>query len=539
MDGSGLVYEGRGDTGAAAYNRSGLQYGQTPLDNIAQNIERQNLIKQQQEFQLAKQKEKERAAAFKDLGDINLSKWDIANKQELGGDILMAKNAMAELANSGVMPNDYTNPKSQKYNEIQLGIKNKIIEADAQKAKLDEAQKLLQADFDNPNPVFDREASIAAMKAYADAPNISARRAIDPSTLLVRKEVPFDTYAPLKDFSITPFVAEKGYETEEMKSTGNYLDAPKLKEKIKSMVDNPLNEEHYQKGVAKGLWDSKSEYEKVLFDQAKLDYAKKSFYERKAPKQKTLIDISNGNTSDLLASINAGTSPANIPINNSSMMVDELNPDGTKTGNKVKAVTNVNIPNTVNLGNFNATIPMGSAMSTATGKRLKGTGALNITSGVVGTPLVYKSDNRVVPLTSGKIVYKDNEGKYQTIEGDEATLTQALLDAGIAEYKPMVLGIANTPDPNDPTKKISEAVWVDADAIIPSTKESKVLTEAQSAALILKKAAKELNSVGITPPKVNNKQIKKSDIATKAQAAGYTVDEYTKLLKSKNIEIVD
>lgn len=157
QDGLGLVYEKQGNTGAAAYNQPSLQYGQTPLDAVAQNIEQQNLIKQQQEFQLAKQREKEKAAAFKSLGDIELSKWDVANKQEIGNDILMAKNAMAGLAAQGVMPNDYNNPKSQDYNQIQLGLKNKIIEADAQKAKLDEAQKILMADFDNPNPLFDRE----------------------------------------------------------------------------------------------------------------------------------------------------------------------------------------------------------------------------------------------------------------------------------------------------------------------------------------------------------------------------------------------
>ena len=463
MDGLGLVYEGQGNTGSAAYNQPSLQYGQTPLDDVAQNIEKQNLIKQQQEFLLAKQKEKQKAEAFKELGDINLSKWDIANKQELGGDILMAKNAMAELANSGVMPNDYTNPQSQKYNEIQLAIKNKILEADSQKAKLDEAQQLLQTDFDNPNPVFDREASIAAMKAYADAPNISARRAIDPSTLLVRKQKPFDTYEPLKTFDINKFVGSFGNKTPEGGTSGSTLYKGNLKKEMETIANNPLNEEHYNQGVQKGLWNSKDEYAKALYDKAILGYSPKFEKTTNAPKTTTYQEISNGNTTDLLANLQAGTQRANVPINNASMMVDVLDENGNPTGEKKQATAPVSIPNTVNLGNFNQTIPMGSAIDTSTGKRLSGTGALNLTSGVIGTPLVYKVDNRVVPLGLGSVTYKDNQGKYHTIEGDEATISQALVDAGVAEYKPMVLGVATIVDPNDPSKNINQSVWVDAD----------------------------------------------------------------------------
>jgi len=534
MDGLGLVYEKQGNTGAAAYNQPSLQYGQTPLDAVAQNIEQQNLIKQQQEFQLAKQREKEKAAVLGKLGDINLSKFTLGNQQEFMGDILNHKNQIAADMSKGEDVTDPTSPAYARTYERQLALQNKKMELDKQGAIIEDAMKILQTKPDD----FDVEKSAAAIKAYAEAPNATERMKIDPSTLLVRKEVPFDTYTPLKDFDINPFVVEQGYETEEMKRTGNYLDVPKLKAKIKSMVDNPVNEEHYQKGLAKGLWGNKSEYEKALFEQAKLDYTKKSFYERKAPKEKTFIEINNGNTKDMLSSLGAGTQSANVPINNTSMMVDVLDENGKPTGEKKKATTDIDIPNTVNLGNFNQTIPMGSAISTTTGKRLSGTGAMNITSGVIGTPLIYKSDGRPVPLGVGVVKYQ-KDGVWKEAKGTKEEITKQLVADGVAEHKPMVLAIATTTDPNDASKNINQSVWVDADAVIPSTGESKTLTRAQAAGEILKKAAKELNSVGITPPKVTNKQIKKSDIATKAQAAGYTVDEYTKLLKSKNIEIVD
>ena len=41
--------------------------------------------------------------------------------------------------------------------------------------------------------------------------------------------------------------------------------------------------------------------------------------------------------------------------------------------------------------------------------------------------------------------------------------------------------------------------------VIPSTKENKVLSTAQAAAEVLKKASRELNKVGTTEPKVVTK----------------------------------
>lgn len=481
QDGLGLVYEKQGNTGAAAYNQPSLQYGQTPLDAVAQNIEQQNLIKQQQEFQLAKQREKEKAAVLGKLGDINLSKFTLGNQQEFMGDILNHKNQIAADMSKGEDVTDPTSPAYARTYERQLALQNKKMELDKQGAIIEDAMKILQTKPDD----FDVEKSAAAIEAYAEAPNATERMKIDPSTLLVRKEVPFDTYTPLKDFDINPFVVEQGYETEEMKRTGNYLDVPKLKAKIKSMVDNPVNEEHYQKGLAKGLWGNKSEYEKALFEQAKLDYKKKSFYEKKAINKPTDRDfLMTAGVDELRKRFGLGETTADI-----------------KSGIGSNTTQRIKIGNSINIGDIKATVPLASAIDASTGLPMSGDGsegAIDIKSGKMSTPLVFNYNGAIAAIPStGTYELKDNEtGEKKIYKGTQKQIEAQLIRDGYAKYKPMLLANYKEGD-------IAKTAWIPASEL-PTTNESKTLQGADAVRLLLERIAEDENAkaVGITPPKV-------------------------------------
>lgn len=525
VDGLGLVYEKQGNTGAGAYEQPFLRLGNTPLDAEADRINQQIRVEQQNQMMLERQKERQKAEAFKPFENIELSKWDIANRQEIGQDIINTKNEIAALRGQGVVPNNYADPRARRYDELLLGMQNKIKEADSQKAIYDNALKTLQADFDNPNPVFDVEKSAAALKKFAEAPNISARRGIDPQSLLVRKPKPFDTYSPLKDFDIKPYVGSFGKETPESAQSGSTLNKVNLKKDMEALAYNPINDEHYKQGLDRGLWGSRTEYADALYKKALNQYTPTYKTETKAPKGYTRSQLNSGNTQDWLNEFGASDIEVNVPLYDAK--TDKR--IGTETERTV-------VPYSINLGNINATVPAGSVISGSTGERSDATKNYELVSGYMGIPLVYKKDNRLVPLTDGKdILYKDNKGKIVRVTGTPDEIAQQLVNAGVAEYKPMIFGNGKTGAGDN--AKVEEIV-VPADAIIKSTNENKALQGANAAYEVQKRFAAEKNGKTNTSgtPK---KQIKRGDIATKAAAAGYTIAEYTKLLQQNNVEITD
>lgn len=492
-DGNALVYGSQRNSGAAAFNQPALQIGHTPLDVEAQRLYQENQIRQQQQYAEAKQKEKEKAAALKGLEDIDLSTFAIANQQEIGKDIYDFKNARAQEMMKGENPTDPTSPAYLQAQKHKLALQGKIIEANKQGKIIDDAIKAVNADYDNPNPVLDHDKTMAAIKAYSEAPNMDARRAIDPNSLLVRKPKKIDILSPLKDVT-GDYLGKYEIDNPLSGKSGTYIRKKQLKENVEAAVNNPKNEEDVLGAMKAGDFKDKQEYIDYLYKVKENGLAPDSKVVTKAPKATTLIDIEKGNTQEQLKALGVGEQVANVTVNNSSGNPVELSKD--ENGNPVYQTAKVNIPNAVMLGQINVDVPNANAIDAATGKPFVGTGSIKIVSGTMGTPLVYSNTNRIVPLGSGSSAYKDKNGKWVTVTGTPDEISQKLIDAGAAEYKPMLLGVAEAPNAADNSKTDKKSVWLPANTVLhPTDKKDKALTSAEAAYHILDKASKEKNKV--------------------------------------------
>jgi hypothetical protein len=473
-DGSALVYEKQGNTGAAAYNQPALRIGATPMDLAAERMRQENVRKEEENLAIAQQKEKEKVAAFKPLMELRLSKFPQANKQELGAKLVAIKNRAAELAQSGVMPNDYTNPKSQEYNQLFTGFTNQLIAADKQGETIDAIQKALLGDFNNPEDkqVFDRDKSIANLQAYINAPNIESRDAIDPNTLLVRKPKEFDTYEPLKDFNISNYVGSFGNPN----ASGSTLNKAGLKKDMEAVANNPANEEHFKAGVKKGVWNSKAEYAKTLYDKALNQYAADYTLKEPSGSGTTINNLNRGNSGDMLSKMGAGTQKMAIPL---------YDINGKKVSN-----TQVNLNDVVQLDDIKSVVNWASAINPETGKSFENNkGTFELVSGAMALPLVRKGSNRILPTDQGSYTFTDVKGKQHTITGDQKSIEKQLIDWGIGEYKPMIFGKTK-----GDKEELGTDVWLPADAATLGTNDkNKALTKAQEAYYVYKRRAEELN----------------------------------------------
>ncbi len=473
-DANSLVYQGQRNSGASAFNQPTLQIGHTPLDTEAARLYQENQINEQRKYAEAKLKEQKKAEALKKLNDIPLSTFALSNKQEIAKDILNYKNGLVQAIMDGDDPTDPTSPAYMKAQEGELALRNKILEADNQKKIIDDAIKTVNADYDNPNPVLDHDKTMAKIDAYTQAPNVDARRAIDPNSLLVRKPKKFDSLEALKGFKIDPYIGSFGSDSPTGGSSGTKLDKVNLHADMKALANNPIMDENYEQGVKAGTWDNRKEYEDWLYQNAENKYTADYKTVKKEPKT-TIIDINNGNSEDLMLKLGTGQQ---------KMVVPEYTLSGTDSG-KTKTIT---LDNVVQLDNINSTVNWGSAINAQTGKPIEKEGSFDLVSGAMALPLVKKGTNRILPTDSGTYVYKDDSGTHK-ITGTQKEINDQLVALGIGEYKPMIFGKAKS-------GKNQTEVWLPADAATLGTNDkNKALTAAQQAYEIYKKRAEDLNKV--------------------------------------------
>ncbi len=469
LDGLGLVYEKQGNTGAAAYNQPS---GKDPFAVVNNTLAHEYLIKQQEKSYEDKLKAKQKTEAEEALKPKDLSGWEIQDTRELGEVGNKLKDTFIQLKVGGVDPTDYSHPDSRKYQELLSGA-NQL--ADASKFQKKEYYDVVTQLENDMGKTYDKDATMKAINANASLP-ISERKPF--KSLIVAKEVPYDALAPLKDFTIAPYVGKFGNDTPEGGTSGSTLNKANLKADIQAKVDNPLNEEHYQKGVEKGLWNSKKEYSDYLYKNAANKYTPDFTKTVKAPKAATIVDIDNGNSEELITSLGTGKQVMTVPVfdvNNKSM----------------KGTAQSTIGNVVQLDNINSTVNWATAINPKTGERKTDPGTFNLVSGAMALPLVRKGSDRIISTDGGTFTYKDSNGKEKTITGDKATIDKELVRLGIAEYKPMIFGKAQT---KVGTTIKEEDIWIPADAAALGTNDkNKPLTAAERAYKIYEKRAKDLN----------------------------------------------
>lgn len=485
QDGLGLVFEQQGNTGAAAYNQPVLGIGTNPLDRVAADIEQQKNIVQQNNLIQQRQNEKLNQQAL----DVGGSGWEIDNDRQLGQYLNAYKTEVTNLLSKGIKPTDYEKPESRRYWELKQGWENLRDNSLAQKEQFGTAYKAILQDMNSPNPQFEHEQTFQKMREWQNLP-IEERIKTPIESLLVKKEAPFDMYSPIKDVDISKFVGEVDFETPEFASGSSKLNTTNLKESIKKLAYNPLNDAHYEQGKKKGLWDTRDEYAQVQYDKKKLEFTQDTNFTKKEPKGGYTINyINGGNANQLMGDIGFGKQSINVP-------------DGS--GKTVPIAYKY----TTQLGNIDAIVGKQSIIDANTGNVIGGTGNMALKSGSLVLTPVYKGTNKPYPLTP--------------------TMDQKkLVSDGTIEWKPMVSGKAESTD--GVTTDVVD-VWIPADAILHGTGDSnKALNRGEAAYYVYKKKSDELNKTA--PQKTASYTIKGKKYTLKdLEAMGYTAEQVANYL---------
>lgn len=452
LDGLGLVAQG--ENSGAAVHRELPNY--RPLDDYVNNL-------QAQVFQVQAQNAKDKQQQAKDDRDFfnqKIEGWDRDRKAELSNYYNAIRQDWINLKSKGVNPNDYTNPEAIKFQEKLSGFKNaQAASVQHMEANQADMAKLL-ADNLTDNPTYDYAKSRErVLKEYESLP-IAERIGKKPSDYFVQRERPFDMYAPIKDLKIEPFTSKSAYENDEYSSSGNKLNEKELLSDITARAKNPINKEIYEKGLQQGLWKDESQFIKTQFDRAKLLFQPETRYEKKAPKQVSgwnMDFINGGDINDLLKKSGATAIEYNVPNYNA------YTGGATASGDPNKPeVFKTSLPQSYQLGNINITIPTAVARDGVTGQPLESNGVISMTSGLLANALTDKRNGNLIPINKkGNTTVNINGQKFT---GTEAELTKKLINAGLAEYKPLLLGTVKIKD--DLGTETIKSVIVDANSVV-------------------------------------------------------------------------
>ena len=521
-DGLGLVFEQQGNTGAAAYNQPTLTTGDTPMDKIANAALEQKVFERNQKAIAGNAAARQQKAAEAALAPKDLSGW-VNDTEELGAIGNEMKDAYTGLMDAGVSPTNYKDPKAREYQAI-LNKSNMILATSKQQEKdyLDVVD-MISADpekYDVP----------ATMAKANEIKKIPLRQRLDRSfkEALVFKEEPLDILEPLADIKIESYSDPVSYGDPGSESSSNKLKGPELRAAIEANVDNPVRAEKLKKVLASGQFKDKKEYVDYLYKLKADEFKKNAKYDIKAPKT-TIIDINNGNSEELINSLGTGTQAAMVPV---------YDVNGKRQAGKTAEVT---LNNVTQLDDIKSTISKATAIRADTGEKVGQTGTLNLVSGAMTMTFVQKGTNRILPTNLGTYTYK-KDGNEITITGDQASIESQLVELGIGEYKPMIFGKGSEQKNGKP---VETDIIIPADAAAFGTNDkNKALTAAQRAYYIYKKRAKDLNkpkvtAAATTTATAKKTTIKRADIPAKAQAAGYTIEEYKKMLEKNKIKIID
>jgi hypothetical protein len=471
-DGLGLVFEQQGNTGAAAYNQPMLQVGNTSADRIAGVLQGQVMAEREQKKLDDKAAAKKKEAAAEAMRPKSQRGW-INDTPYFGDKLNKLKDDFTGLMNRGISPDDYGNAEARAYQDALDNYNNEIAVSQQNEASY---PKVLEEVELNPEK-YDVEKSKANLEAWRTTPQ--ADRFNKPITsALVLKEKPFDAWAPVETLKIADYTGEYGTKNADGSGgSGTYLNKANLKKDVEAAAINPLNDEHFKKGVDKGLWKDRKDYAKQLYEKAKLKYTASSQTVAAALATPTESDyLQSGNIEDLKKVYQLGTAPANI---HSAAGSGQTHP--------------MTLSNTINVGAINAVVPKAAAVNAKDGKPLEGEGAINIISGNMSTPMVLKGTNKLIAFPKNKdgvYTYKIYDKATKTMKpftgATQKDVEKQLVAAGYGEYKPMVLATYKNSLGSEQT------AWVPAEAL-PATTETKGLQGFAAARVLLNRIASEEN----------------------------------------------
>lgn len=424
MDPLSVVYEKRGNSGGAAYTGPSFTVGNNPLDQIARQIGAEKNYLQKMDYANTKLQQTEQKAALKKEADREkLNKGLLAkvsfegmaadNKKYFTQLTIEHKKEGAKLKDAGYSLDDWSIPEVADWNT--RGQKH-LEAANASKEQGASLQKIAHEVYDNRDK-YDVKKSEANINNYLAMDPIN-RVGIDPNTLKVELEEPFNPYIPIKD--IIP---------------NNYSSLAKLRAQVELVAANAMNENHFKKGVDQRVWTDKKEYADALFNYLKPQWE---------PRQ--------------VSGSGSGRQEQLPPIEFSDQYI-------TVHDTHLNSDVNSYAPNGIQVGNINVVVTSANAIDAVTGKKIDD--SANVTSGVMSTPFVLK-DGQLAPIPFDQT---DPLKKYTVEVGgklytnktyDEITSDLAAKNKG--EFKPMLYG-----QYKDAVTGDNSFLWVPAKPVVEGT----------------------------------------------------------------------
>lgn len=403
LDGLGLVYEKRGNTGAAAYNQPS---NADPFAAITEDLQgRVEGIRKEE------QRKKDNIDKANELiiQDIDPKGWDIDNRKIFYQKGLDLKKEAAILRTKGKNLSDPTDPEVMAFQRKQQEVLNQANSSAEQGKLFDPVYKEFIAKPDR----YDQEKTLANIERFKALP-FEERINVDPRTLLEKKFDKFAAVKPVKDFKLFTDTSSRG---------GTIIRPERIDAYLAEQIQSPDVQDSIQLGIEQGAWNDVEGWRQAMTNHIKSLIPLKA-NEYREPKGSG-PDDENINISLNLDEV------ANLPFMN---LDQKGKPTGEYTDSTMRG------PTTLGTGNF--TIASGDVITTESGKS-SSTIPYLMPTGTLAVGIKHQGTGKYMKEGAGVNVVRD--GKVVTISMQEA------LQKGIVKYEPVVYGMAETVGKNDVT----------------------------------------------------------------------------------------
>lgn len=463
LDGLGLVYQGQEGTGAAAMANP----KQSNLSEIASLVAQQGKA-----IAAARQKQGDDINA--DLKDLDLGNWDVQTKEELIKDRDAYVNSVTEIYKNGGNPKDITTDAGKAIYMQRQGLKQKIEQHKAQQtayvqAITDFQKENAKAVLEGRDPVYNTEATLKNIEAWNNAASIGDRSKLDPTSILVLNEAPFDPYEIFKSVDSEDITIESGNETFDSKK--QYSTIPQAR--TDSYIKTDKGKKDFEKGVKAGLWVDNKSMNKWMNDNKPKSKTVNS-YKTKEPKSTSSSGLTDKDREEM------GEPSKGMKMKVADKLIND--PKGTKTPQTKDA----ELSYTYQTPNINLVTGNSNLINPKTGKPIgTGTGTSAFKDGIIGITIV-DIEGKIIPINNNarSYYYKDSKGNTQKITAKTAQgLRNMIVAKGLG--KNTVVFAGKNSDKQD--------AYAIASEVISESGESN-LGKATKRVLRLQEIADELNS---------------------------------------------
>jgi len=399
LDGLGLVYQGKEGTGAAAMANP----KQSNLSEIASLVAQQGKA-----IAAARQKQGDDINA--DLKDLELGNWDVQTQEELIKDRDAYVNSVTEIYKSGGNPKDITTDAGKAIYMQRQALKRKIEQHKAQKKAYVDAIEAFQKEnakavLEGRDPVYNTEATLKNIEAWNNAASIGDRSKLDPTSILVLNEAPFDPYEIFEFVTPTTTTTKRGNDTFDSTKKSSVIPQSKTDDFIKTDKGRKV----FEKGVKAGFWVDNKSFN-AWANRNKKDDDIINEYKTKEPKKSSSSGLTDKDREEM------GEPNKGMKMKVADKLIND--PKGTKTPQTKDA----ELSYTYQTPNINLVTGNANLINPKTGKPLgSGTGTSAFKDGIIGITIV-DNEGKIIPINNNarSYYYKDAEGNTQKITAKTA-----------------------------------------------------------------------------------------------------------------------